>query len=96
MKSISFISWWYGPGWEQLIKYWLDKLQYYRQVFSLALILRSLFAPWKQMRGRARRGIQGFFYQALDSFISRLVGFFLRFGLLIFSGIWFLILGLLM
>ncbi|MCA9349893.1 ATP-dependent Clp protease ATP-binding subunit, partial [Candidatus Saccharibacteria bacterium] len=32
----------------------------------------------------------------LDSFISRLVGFFLRFWLLIFSGIWFLILGLLM
>lgn len=96
MKNISFISWWYGPGWEQLIKYWLGKLQYYRQVFSLTLVLRSLFSPWKQMRGRARKGIQGFFYQALDSFISRFVGLMLRLGLLIFSGIWFLILGIVM
>ena len=93
MLIINCLQWWYSKGWA-----WSVQSQYRAHVatleyFSVGAVLRTLFAPFRQtltVHGR-RRGLGDYFSDALDLFVSRMVGFFYRSILLFIAAIFMLV-----
>lgn len=92
---IGFISWWYTLGWITATKKLAALLAGIGRQFSITLILRTLFSPWKQVVadsdparpvGLKLRGV-------VDNLISRFVGFFIRLFTLIAAAIVTLVIG---
>jgi len=77
--------WWYSAGWAYA---WqrgvVQRLQWCEATFSMAALVRSWFAPFKQTySGNVKGSIGVHFRAAIDSFISRIIGFLVRSILLI-------------
>ncbi|MEX0881307.1 MAG: hypothetical protein WEC17_00085 [Candidatus Saccharimonadales bacterium] len=78
-----FFKWWYGYGW---LEAWNGVPRSVKKVsleFSIPVLLRNLFSPWKQIISIPGRSIDERFRAALDNLISRTIGFFVRFLTLI-------------
>ena len=53
--------WWYSTGWKKLIERVRESLLNVYDYFSLGLLLKTLFAPWRQISaGRVRGPLQKF------------------------------------
>jgi hypothetical protein len=87
MLATAFISWWYGAGWKRVIESVKKRLDRTLLSFSLPSLARTLFAPWKRIMATPGAGISAHFQAAIDNFISRLVGFTVRFSVLIAAAI---------
>ncbi|HEV2412720.1 MAG TPA: hypothetical protein VGS28_02840 [Candidatus Saccharimonadales bacterium] len=99
----SFFSWWYGSGWRNSAERGVTHLSRTTELFSLDLILPTLFSPFRQVS--AAKGLGGLNVQLrlfVDRTVSRFVGFMVRIimlitGLLatiaigIFWGLWLII-----
>lgn len=48
MLAVAFLQWWYGRGWLGAARRVQQQLGRTAQGFSLTLLLRTLFAPWKK------------------------------------------------
>lgn len=80
-----FFVWWYGPGWAQAAKSslsWSKKLQ---RLFSVPVLLKTLFAPWKRIVSDPGRSLDEKVRGIIDNMTSRAVGFFIRLGTLFIS-----------
>lgn len=87
MLLAGFISWWYGAGWRLSARHALHRLSRTAEFFSMALLIRTLFAPFRQISaGSVRGGLNIQFRAFLDRLVSRFVGFFVRTGVL-FAGL---------
>jgi hypothetical protein len=89
-----FFAWWYGRGW---INAWLRAGRWVTKVqmeFSIPVLLRTLFSPWRQIVSLPGRTIDQRFRAALDNFISRCVGFFVRLIVLVCAVLIMTIVGL--
>jgi hypothetical protein len=76
------LRWWYVTGWLQAahrIGSWTASVE---RMFSLSLLLRTLFAPWRRIMTPRGRGLDAQMHAALDNFISRCVGFVIRIGVI--------------
>lgn len=74
--------WWYLSGWARVVKGLGTKLSNAMDFFSLGLLLKTLFEPFKQISaGEAAPGaqMQAFF----DRLFSRVIGAVVRIGLLL-------------
>src|SRR5688572_18423593 len=80
MLAVAFFRWWYTAGWLRLISEIKRRLIRLGQTFSVLLLLRTLFKPWKQVValrdpnatiGMRMRGL-------VDNLISRFVGLWVR------------------
>lgn len=80
MHVLALVSWWYGLG-------WLDQVSLVRQRFtratdrySLSLLLRTLFSPFKQLDAYSGSGgsLDSRLRAWLDRLISRLIGAMIR------------------
>ena len=82
MQYISFVPalliWWYGRGLTDLFSFLLALLDYIQNLFSVTVLLKTLFSPWKKMVGERGRGIDGLKIWLLDNLVSRGVGFVVR------------------
>jgi hypothetical protein len=80
MLFMAFISWWYGAGWSGTVKQTQRHLAGLSQNFSIAILITTLFAPWKQMDafGGVSQSLGDKFRRSVDKFISRFVGFMVR------------------
>lgn len=79
MLVVSFGSWWYGAGWRHAASQALHKLARLSEFFSLGLLLRTLFSPYRQISAGAVRGPLNLRMRAFfDRLFSRFIGFFLR------------------
>lgn len=76
MSLIYLLSWWYGKGWGWAISSVLQKLKDINEAFSIPILLRTWFAPWKQIQTQAT--FRNFFQAAIDNLISRFVGSMVR------------------
>lgn len=74
MLLMAFFKWWYGAGWLGTVRESKRRLAAWADSFSLGILLRTLFAPWKQMDAYGGKGLQ----PHIDKFISRFVGFGVR------------------
>lgn len=85
MLFVSFFQWWYGRG---LLNQFLAvqrRLQNLSDMFSIGILFRTLFSPWKQIARVARRDepLEAKFRAWLDTLISRFVGFWVRFFVIV-------------
>lgn len=83
MLIVEFFTWWYGRGFIELFKRFGGLLSSVWQRFSVAILLRTLFAPWRRITTEAGRSMQAQSRALLDNVISRLVGFTIRFFVII-------------
>jgi hypothetical protein len=87
MLITAFLFWWYGHGWIQQVGSVRDMLARNFDFFSIDLLARSLFSPFRQISaGKVQGSIQVIFQAWLDRVISRLIGAMLR-TTIIFVGI---------
>jgi hypothetical protein len=78
MLFLEFFMWWYGSGWAQAAGGALNLVKKVERSFSIAVLLRTLFAPWKMIITPAGRSMEDKLRAMLDNLVSRTVGFFVR------------------
>lgn len=89
MLVVSFFQWWYGRGFREYLERFLDRLKDAVDFFSIRLLIRNLFAPFKQI-ATEDKGIQPLNIRIrawFDLLVSRCVGATIRFGLLVMGTI---------
>src|SRR3954470_13515588 len=82
MLVTAFFSWWYGPGWKQVMGSFGSRLKSVRESFSVDLLVPTLFAPWKQITSQPGRSLEDRFHAWVDNLFSRVIGFIVRSGVL--------------
>lgn len=75
MLIASFFSWWWTGGVAQLTKRLLAKLDSTRDFFSIGLLLRTLFQPFRMIdAGKVDGPLEVRFRAAIDQLVSRTIG----------------------
>lgn len=75
MFIVGLFSWWYGAGWARCVRKAQSNLMSIYDYFSIDLLAKTLFAPFRQISAGKVRGPIGVQMRALlDNLISRVVG----------------------
>lgn len=85
-----FWRWYYTEAIKNILKGWRNFIIFSLEYFSIPLLLKTLFAPWKRDITRRPRGldVKQLFESLVFNLISRGIGFIVRF-LTIWVGILF-------
>lgn len=79
MFIVGFISWWYGSGWKGCVIRAGEMLTSVYDYFSIDMLIRTLFSPFRQVSaGNVRGSIGVRMRAALDKLISRVIGAIMR------------------
>lgn len=78
MLSIQFFTWWYGRGWLLLAHTAQKRLLRTSHLFSLPILVRTLFVPWRRIVTYPGAGLQARLRAASDNLMSRVIGFIVR------------------
>lgn len=79
MILLALISWWYGAGWARSFKRVIERVDNVLAFFSVGTLLRTLFAPFRQISaGRVQGPMNAQFKAFTDRLFSRFVGAFMR------------------
>jgi len=78
MQVFELFSWWYTQGWGLLSKNMYRRLIRTSQLFSMPILLRTLFAPWRRIITYPGTSIQTKLQASVDNLVSRMVGFVVR------------------
>lgn len=80
MFLVGILSWWYGDGWRQRVGLIRERLARTLDFFSISLLLRTLFSPFRQISAGKTAGPIGVQMRAFfDKLTSRLIGAAVRF-----------------
>lgn len=83
----AFFSWWYGAGWRRQTMLVSRQLSGLSDSFSFALLLKTLFSPFRQISaGRVEGPLGVQLHAVLDKLISRMIGSMVR-STMIFVGL---------
>jgi hypothetical protein len=91
MVMFSLFSWWYHAGWAGVLVANRRRLSGLSDMFSITILLRTLFAPWKRIITYPGAGLDARIKAFGDNLVSRMVGFTVRFFVLLAAGISFTI-----
>ena len=93
MLVVSFVQWWYGRGFKGYLANFLDRLKDAADFFSIRLLVRNFFAPFRQIATEKHNNLplNERLHAWADLLISRLVGATIRFFLLIIGTIFLII-----
>ncbi len=84
---ILFINWFFIKVPKDIFKGWINFLRFNLYYFSIGLLLRTCFSPWRGFVWKYPRGLSTKHFEVFFSnVLSRLLGFIMRI-LLIFIGI---------
>lgn len=87
MFIVGLLQWWYGDGWARQLIYARDRVIGAYDYFSIDLLVKSWFAPFRQISaGKVRGSLQVQWRAFVDRTISRFIGAFMR-TILIIAGI---------
>lgn len=79
MLIVGLFSWWYGAGWLQRVIAVRDRFLSLYDYFSIDLLIRSLFSPFRQISAGQVQGPIGVQIRAFfDRLISRVIGAIVR------------------
>jgi hypothetical protein len=79
MFVIGLMSWWYGRGWGDAARRVGKRLVGLEDYFSIDLLLKTLFSPYRQISAGKVQGALGVQMRAFfDRLISRLIGAMIR------------------
>ena len=82
-------SWWYGAGWAAQLLRLREKLLASYDYFSIGMLLKTLFAPFRQISAGKVNGPLGVRIRAFsDRLISRGIGAVVRMILIITGIVW--------
>lgn len=71
--------WWYGDGWRQRVQFIAGRLDGTIDYFSFDLLLKTLFAPFRQISvGRVDGPLEVKLRALVDKLFSRVIGAFIR------------------
>lgn len=88
MFIVGLVSWWYGAGLRQRMSFAGERLASMYDYFSIDLLLRTMFSPFRQISAGSVKGPIGVQLRAwLDQLISRTIGFFVRILMIIVGSI---------
>ena len=74
----SYFEWWYGPGWRDTAQRLVGQVRSIYLNFSVPILLRTLFAPWRRMMTPPGGTLGQRFHAHIDNFVSRWVGLTVR------------------
>lgn len=94
MLVASFFSWWYGAGWLGVMRAFVRHASSLSDTFSIASLLRTLFAPWRRIITYPGASLNAKFHAMLDNLFSRIIGFFVRLFVLLAALLSFVIMAL--
>lgn len=77
------LRWWYVTGWLESVHRIGSWAKNVERTFSLTLLAQTLFSPWRRIITPRGRGIDAQVRAALDNFVSRCIGFIIRFFVII-------------
>lgn len=84
----NLLRWWYGDGWRQRAHLIANRLDGTIDYFSVDLLIKTLFAPFRQISAGRVDGPIGVQMRAMvDKLFSRLIGAVVRLFLLVFGGV---------
>jgi hypothetical protein len=78
MFITSFLSWWYGPGWLQVVSSLESRSGQVMDIFSVNQLFKTLFAPWRRIISYPGASLAEKFRAWGDNVFSRTIGFFVR------------------
>lgn len=93
MLAIEFFAWWYGAGWLQTVRNVQKRLAKTSHMFSVPILLRTLFAPWKRIVSYPGASLDAKLRAASDNLFSRCVGFTVRIMVLLAAFIMLTVVG---
>ncbi len=83
---VDHFAWHYGAALRDIFALWLNAMWFVTHFFSMPLLARTLWAPWKRMtEERHRAGFEDFMVAVIVNTMSRVVGMCVRMTLLIFG-----------
>lgn len=80
---LSFFSWWYGRGWQDVIFSIGPRIKGVMEGFSVMQLLRTLFQPWRRIITYPGSSLAEKFKAWGDNLVSRAVGFTVRSGVIL-------------
>ncbi len=84
MFIVGILSWWYGDGWIQRLVMFRERLAAMMDYFSIGLLVRTLFSPFRQISAGQVDGPLEIKLRALaDRLISRCIGAMVRTAVMI-------------
>jgi hypothetical protein len=79
MFIVGMLSWWYGAGWRQRMMLLREHIAGIVDYFSIDLLLRTLFSPFRQIGTGSVTGPLGVQIRAFfDRLTSRVIGMMVR------------------
>lgn len=88
MFIVGILSWWYGTGWKQRFLMLKERLAATADYFSIDLLLKTLFAPYRQISAGQVRGSLNVQMRAFfDRLLSRIIGAVIRLFMVIIGSI---------
>ena len=79
MFILGILSWWYGAGWRQRAAMLREKIMSTMDYFSIDLLAKTLFSPFRQISAGKVQGPLGVQMRAFaDRVISRVIGGMIR------------------
>lgn len=89
MLPLSLVTWWYGTGWRDQAELCGARLSRVSDRFSITLLLRSLFSPFRQISADDNYGpgLDAKVRAWLDKLISRCIGAMIRSVLILTGGV---------
>lgn len=88
MFITGILLWWYGPGWRQRLSLLRERLASTMDYFSIDLLLRTLFSPFRQISAGKVQGPLGVQMRAFfDRLISRVIGMFVRLTMILIGSV---------
>ncbi|NCU40594.1 hypothetical protein EOL73_02450 [Candidatus Saccharibacteria bacterium] len=86
MQIGAYFGWWYTVGWFDQAKLGRERLRRLSDFFSIGLLVKNLFKPFKQLdTDRVKGSLDVVFRAWIDRMISRMIGAMIR-TVLIFIG----------
>ena len=88
MFIVGLLSWWYGAGWMQRLTLVCERLIATADYFSIDLLLKTLFAPFRQISAGQVDGPIGVRWRAfVDRLVSRFIGAIVRLFMILFGSV---------
>ena len=79
MFIVGMLSWWYGAGWLERIKLIQERIVRTVDYFSIGLLAKTLFSPFRQISAGKVSGPIAVKWRAfVDRTVSRVIGAFVR------------------
>ncbi len=87
MLAVDFLQWWYSRGWGHFALALIEKFRGMADFFSITLLLRTLFAPFRQISTQdvTEGGPMAYISNFFDKLLSRIIGAVVRITILIFG-----------